>query len=245
MTNAIPPFDAGNRRRRNRIFFGLILILAGFLLLLQRFTNFEFRNWWALFLLIPAFGALSTGWLIYQNTGRINESVRGSLNGSLLLLTIAAMFLANLDWAIWWPLVVIVPGILLLLNGFSLPGSHERERPLALRLHRPWIGWSGLGVLFLGVGFLSNQLGIFNLAAILPRWWAIAILIPAFGGIITALRLLASGNGFKWAAISNLLTTSIFGVVGVVALTGLDWNLLFPIFIIATGILLLLGVFRR
>lgn len=245
MTNAIPPSNAGNRRRRNRIFLGFILILAGFLLLLQRFTSFEFRNWWALFLLIPALGALSTGWLIYQNTGSINESVRGSLNGSLLLLTIAVMFLANLDWAIWWPLVVIVPGMVLILNGFPLPGSSERERPLALRLHRPWIGWSGLGALFLGVGFLLNQLGIFNPAVILPNWWAVAILIPAFGGILTAFRLLASGNGFKWAAISNLLTTFTFGVVGVIALTGLDWNLLFPIFIIATGILLLLGVFRR
>lgn len=245
MSNAFPPSDAGNRRRRNRVFFGLILILAGFLLLLQHFTDFEFRNWWALFLLIPALGALSTGWLIYQNTGHINESVRGSLNGSLLLLTIAVMFLANLDWAIWWPLVLIVPGMILLLNGFSLPGSFERGRPLALRLHRPWIGWSGLGVLFLGTGFLLNQLGMFNLSVILPNWWAIAILIPAFGGIVTTFRLMASGDGLKWAFLSNLLTTSVFGIVGVIALTGLDWNLLFPIFIIATGILLLLGVFRR
>lgn len=245
MTNAIPPFDTGNRRHRNRVFLGLLLILAGFLLLLQQFTNFEFRNWWALFLLIPAFGALSTGWLIYQNTGRISESVRGSLNGSLLLLTIAVMFLANLDWAIWWPLVVIAPGIILLLNGFSLPGSYERERPLALRLHRPWLGWSGLGVLFLGAGFLVNQHGIFDPAVLIPHWWAVAILIPAFGGIVTAVRLLVSGDGFKWATVSNLLTTSIFGIVGVIALTGLDWNLLFPIFIIAIGILLLVGVFRR
>jgi hypothetical protein len=237
--------DFSNRRRNNGLFWGFALVLVGIIFLIREFTGFEFRNWWALFILIPAIGSFSTAWYAFQRDNRINEAVRGSLGGGLIVLTIAVMFLFDMNWSHWWPLMLIVPGFVMLLNGFSLPGSREIERPLTLRLYRPWIAWNGLGAIYLGFGFLVNNLNIYNPAALLHNWWAIAILIPAVGGVFTALVLFISGNGLGWAGISNLTTTAIYACVGLVALFGLSWNLLLPVIIIAVGLTMLLGVFRR
>lgn len=234
-----------NRQKRTRIFFGFLLVLAGVLLLLQRFTGFELHNWWALFILIPAFGAFSSAFLIYQNSGRFNEGVRSSLGGGLMIMAVAIMFLFNMDWSVWWPAFILIPGFILFMNGFTLPGSSELGRPLAQRLYRPWMGWTGLGVMLLGAGFLASRLDLYNPALIAQNWWALPILVPAAGGVITALRLVFTGHGFGWAAISNLITTAVFAAVGLVAYADLDWNLLTPIVIIAVGLVLLIGVFRR
>ncbi len=234
-----------NRRLRNRVFFGILLILIGALFLLSQFTSFEFYNWWALFILIPVFGSFSSAWFIFQRNGRFSEGVRSSIGGGLIILTVAVIFLLNLNWSAWWPLMVLVPGFVVFANGFPLPGSKELERPLAQRLYRPWMGWTGLGVMALGAGFLADRLGIYNPALVSLNWWAVPILIPAAGGVLTALRLLFSGAGFGWAAMSNLFNTVIFAAVGLVAFYGINWNILVPVLIIAAGLVLLVGVFRR
>ena len=245
MTDESTYIPRDNRRMRNRAFFGILLIVLGAIFLLRQFTSFDFRNWWAIFILIPAFGSFSSAWMIYRHSGRINEGVRSSLGGGLITLTVAVIFLFDLDWTTWWPLMLLVPGFVLFTSGFSLPGSKEAARPLAQRLHRPWLGWTGLGVMLLGAGFLAKLLGIYDPALLVRNWWAVAILIPAAGGVLTSLRLVIGGAGFGWAAMSNLVTTAIFAVVGLVAFFGIGWNLLTPIIIIALGLILLIGVFRR
>ena len=99
--------------------------------------------------------------------------------------------------------------------------------------------------MLLGAGFLLDKLHIFSPALYNLNWWAVPILVPAVGGVLTALRLLVTGEGFGWASVSNLVTTAIFAVVGLVALIGIGWNLLAPIIIIAVGLILLTGAFRR
>jgi hypothetical protein len=233
------------RRRSSGIIWGLILITLGGLFLLQQLTNFDFQNWWALFILIPAIGSFSSAWYAFQQNERFNEGVRSGISSGLIILTVAIIFLLGLDWTVWWPLMVIVPALTFIFSGFTIPGSRESERPLSRRLYRPWTGWIGLGALVLGAGFLARNLDIFDPATVLFHWWAIPILIAALGGVITSVMLVFSGSGFGWAGISNLVTTAIFAAVGLVALTGIDWNLLTPIIIIAAGVIILLGVFRK
>lgn len=233
------------RRRSSGILWGLILITLGGLFLLKQLTNFELENWWALFILIPAIGSFSSAWAAFQHNDRFNEGVRSGISSGLIMTTVVVIFLLGLDWFFWWPLMVIVPALTFVFSGFTLPGSRESERAFSRRLYRPWTGWIGLGGMVLGAGFLSRNLGIFDPASIISHWWAIPILIPALGGVITAVRLVFSGGGFGWAGISNLVTTAIFAAVGLVALTGMDWNILTPIIIIAAGVVILLGVFRK
>lgn len=237
--------DVSNRRGSRRVFFGLILVLVGVLFLLQQIAGLDLRNWWALFILIPAFGSFSTAFFAYQSSGRVNEGVRAGVGGGIIVLAVAIMFLLGLDWIIWWPLMILVPALTVLFNGFTLPGSREAGRPLSQRLYRPWTGWVGLGGIYIGAGFLLANLDILNPASILRNWWAVAILIPALGGLVTFLRLLLAGEGLGWPALNTLIAAAVFGAAGLIAYLGTDWNLLLPILLIAGGLVLLTGVFRR
>jgi hypothetical protein len=237
--------DRISHRGSNRLFVGLVLVMIGVVFLLQQIGGFSLRNWWALFILIPAFGSFSSAWVAYRSSGRINEGVRAGLGGGLIVFVLALMFLFNLDWSIYWPLMILAPGITVLLNGFTLPGSREASRPLAQHIYRPWTGWVGLGVIYIGACFLLRELGLFSPESIHPNWWALAILLPALGGLITTVRLAASGAGLEWVTLSNLAAVVVFAAVGIITLLGTGWNLITPILLIAAGLILLTGVFRR
>ena len=137
--------------------------------------------------------------------------------------------------------MILVPGLVALSNGFVLPGSREAERPLSTHVFRPWSGWVGLGMIYLGLGFLSKNLNWLDLSRIHSNWWAVAILIPALGGLITAIRLALSGDGWQWGAITNLVLASIFSFVGCIGLLGISWNLLAPILMITVGLIFLMN----
>jgi hypothetical protein len=123
-----PPVDQDWRaerraRRHDQPWIGgLILIALGVIFLLQNMSGFQFRNWWALFILIPAFGSLATAWSLSRQAGRFNRPARGALFSGLVLLAITAVFLfeVNLNWNLVWPVVLIVIGLSMLIN-FMLP----------------------------------------------------------------------------------------------------------------------------
>ena len=95
---------------------GVILILLGIIFLLQNVRGFYLNNWWALFILLPAFGSFATAWNSYHQTGRLNRRVRGALISGCVFLLITAAFLFNLNWGLVLPILLIVWGISLLLN---------------------------------------------------------------------------------------------------------------------------------
>ncbi|MAU01306.1 MAG: hypothetical protein CL608_29545 [Anaerolineaceae bacterium] len=98
---------------------GLILIGIGTIFLLSQLTGFHLHNWWALFILIPALCKLNEAWQGYRADGRITHSTRGALIGGTLMAMVASVFLLNLSWSVFWPLVLIVLGVGALLNGRS------------------------------------------------------------------------------------------------------------------------------
>ncbi|HEX6306274.1 MAG TPA: hypothetical protein VFZ76_18890 [Anaerolineales bacterium] len=98
---------------------GAILIIIGLVFLLRNTTAFELDNWWALFILIPAFGSFATAWNSYQNSGRITAAVRGPLIGGLILLFVSMAFLFGLDFGLLWPVFLILGGLALLFNALT------------------------------------------------------------------------------------------------------------------------------
>jgi cation transport ATPase len=107
------------RRSRGREpwMVGVILILVGAVFLLQNMTNFYLNNWWALFILIPAFGSLNRGWQEVQEAGgKVTTHARSNLFGGLVLTAVAAIFLFNLNWMIFGPFLLIAAGIAILLS---------------------------------------------------------------------------------------------------------------------------------
>jgi hypothetical protein len=95
---------------------GIILIVLGVIFLLQNVRGFQLNNWWALFILIPAFGSFADAWNIYRQTGRLNRRARGALISGCVLLLVTATFLFNWNWGLVLPVLLIVWGITILLN---------------------------------------------------------------------------------------------------------------------------------
>lgn len=105
--------------RGNAWIVGLILILLGVAFLMQNMGAFilPLSNWWALFILIPTVGAFDRAWRIYRDAGnRLTASARSALFGGLVLTLITALFLFNLNWAIFGPVLIILAGTGLLVN---------------------------------------------------------------------------------------------------------------------------------
>jgi len=97
---------------------GIILIILGgmFLMRTTGIWAVPLTNWWALFILLPAVGAYSTAWHIYQEEGRLNGPARGSLLVGLVLTFVTLMFLFEISWTYIGPILIIVVGIALILN---------------------------------------------------------------------------------------------------------------------------------
>ena len=104
-------------RGREPWLVGVILILVGVVFLLQNMTSFYLNNWWALFILIPAFGSLNRGWQEVQDAGgKVSTHARSNFIGGVVLTTVAVILLFNLDWAIFGPFLLIAAGAALLLS---------------------------------------------------------------------------------------------------------------------------------
>lgn len=125
------PFEARDISRRERREMrggaspwlgGVILIVLGLIFLAQNLHIATFTNWWAIFILIPAVGAFNTAWRRYQAAGgRLTSDATGSLIGGLVLTVVALAFLFNLglNAGLFWPLLLIIGGLALLLQAVT------------------------------------------------------------------------------------------------------------------------------
>lgn len=115
------PVPTYQRPRRHRSWvLAVVIILVGIVLLVKNTgwlgTEWDFRNWWALFILIPAGGSFTNAWNSYVSTGRrFGSAAARSVAFGLLFLAITAIFLLELDWGKVWPVILIVVGVGLVL----------------------------------------------------------------------------------------------------------------------------------
>jgi hypothetical protein len=94
---------------------GLVVILVGVVFLLRNLgiplPFLGLHNWWALFIVVGAVPLLAQAADSYRKSGRMDQAVRHSLLSALAVLLVAAFFLLDLDWSVWWPLFVIYGGL--------------------------------------------------------------------------------------------------------------------------------------
>jgi ABC-type multidrug transport system fused ATPase/permease subunit len=95
---------------------GVMLILLGFVFLLQNMGINFLTNWWALFILIPAFWAYVAAWDVYQDHGQLTRGAASSLILGLMLTLLSFVFLLNLAINMFWPLLLIAGGLALVLT---------------------------------------------------------------------------------------------------------------------------------
>ena len=227
------------------VFWGMVLIIVGAILILQR-TNMlgtEF-NWWALFIFIPAFGALSTFWKILLKKRRITGGVRSSFASFITIGTLATMFLFDLNWRIWWPLMMIAPGFSIFLNGFV--DRKSKSSPEGRWFERMgW--WVGISVMGLGAAFLGQNLGLFSLAEVTGyrHWWALFLLLPGVTFLLHALITVIVTHRFPFGAVTQIIIGVASLSVAIVALFELEWSLITPVAAVGAGIAIILSEMLR
>ena len=97
---------------------GLVVIASGVLFLLHNFglrlAFLEYRNWWAILILLGAIVPLSLVYRHHRALRGIDANVVYYLTSTAVIVTIGFIFLLPLRWNRWWPLFVIYGGLWML-----------------------------------------------------------------------------------------------------------------------------------
>ncbi|KAA3616143.1 MAG: hypothetical protein DWQ05_10365 [Calditrichaeota bacterium] len=103
--------------RSGNLMVGLVLVLMGLFFLSNNFFDFYLDNWWALFILIPAFMAFNEAWKLYKNNdSKMTRAVKNRIVGGVFPLTVALIFLLDFNWATVWPIFIIIIGVSMLFD---------------------------------------------------------------------------------------------------------------------------------
>ena len=90
---------------------GLVMIAVGVIFLVTQFFDFHFRNWWALFILIPVLVAWIWAAKMIRGSGAITQISIQAIMGSLFPLFVTSIFLFSWDWALVWPGFIVIAGL--------------------------------------------------------------------------------------------------------------------------------------
>ena len=111
-----------NREPLSNLWIGLAFIAGGAIVLLNQTGVLSFElNWWALFILLPAFGALTSAYNSYRSTNNLFDMgvMVPALVGLFMLLLSVSMLLGdaiNLNLKVYWPIILIVLGLGLIIG---------------------------------------------------------------------------------------------------------------------------------
>jgi len=106
-----------NRVSLSNLWIGLVFIGGGAIVLLNQTGILSLElNWWAFFILFPAFGALSGAYNRYRATNNLLDM--GVMMPALIGLFMVALtfnFLVgdlwNINWNLYWPIILIIIGL--------------------------------------------------------------------------------------------------------------------------------------
>ena len=104
---------------------GLIMVGIGTAFLVGVYTDFELRNWWAYFMLIPIFATFANAVNEYRSHGYFTPAARGSIFTGASISLVAAIFIFGLSWQILWPAVLILVGLSMI---FGQWGQRSKEK---------------------------------------------------------------------------------------------------------------------
>jgi len=234
--------DKRRAKSSQAVFWGLALIAVGVVVIMQQmgFIGAGFK-WWAIFILVPGFASLSGALSMFVRRRRVSSSVRSMLGSGLIITTVGFLFLLNLPWGVYWPLMLVVFGFSIFLNAFTDRHAHKS---IVSRWFDQFGWWVGLCVMGLGAAFQLQNLDLFSVQdwmGVGSGWWGAFLMLPAAGGLIHALIIILSTKRFPFPAILLAVAGIASLTVGLVALLSMNWNLITPIIIVGAGLAIILG----
>jgi hypothetical protein len=120
------------------------------------------------------------------------------------------------------------------------PDSGDSGRRGAPARRPAWI--AGGVLIVVGIVFIIQNVSGFSL----DNWWALFILIPALGSLVTAYQMYErNGRRLTAAARGPLIGGLVLLGVTAVFLFKLNWAYMWPVFLILAGLGMLLGSFDR
>ncbi len=240
-------------QRSGRINFsnwgGALFLILGAVFLWITVSPAAANNWWAVFIFVGGLLFVGVARLVEVKTnGRFPFLVRSNIGIGLIIFTVASLFLFDLSWGVWWPLMLIMPGgALFYTAGAAKQAAGSPTLTAVISMTR----WVASTTIVLGIAFLLNQLGIINLTTLFNgfRWWGMFILPPALGAFINAWKLRRSGY-FPVMESALWMTGLVVGGTAVKELLALnfDWNngnVLISVTLITFGLVLLFTARRR
>ena len=102
------------RTRHGSLLPGVILIVLGAVFLADSYFGYTLRNWWALFILIPAFASFAAGYEALREGDR--DHATGAVIAGMGFTLLAGVFLLDLDVGKLWPVALIVIGVGMLVS---------------------------------------------------------------------------------------------------------------------------------
>lgn len=222
---------------------GFSLMFLGGAVLVLSLLKVSLDNWWALFILLPALVLFGSGWVIPRGeNGRFSLISRIFFGTGLVVLVVAGMFLVNLNWEVWWPLMIMAPGVALLIAS-----GRQSENPTTAA----WIGyfrWLSLTMIALGGVFLAHTFGWIDLNTFEPfHWWGIFIAFPAMGALLQAVRLYGRLGTVSLSVLALFGMAYFGGITAVIELSGIPWTSftgITAVFFIGSGVVLLVNGLR-
>ncbi|MFQ5421416.1 MAG: hypothetical protein ACE5EY_13750 [Anaerolineae bacterium] len=226
---------------------GVFFLLLGAMLLWLILSPTVVENWWAFFIMVPGLLLLGLAGMTHLwSNGRFPILIRSFVGMSLILFTVTGLFLFNMDWHAWWPLMIVVPGMAVMV--VCLPANRQESHPVATAV--TGMGrWAGYTMVLLGSTFLLDQLTLINLNSLFGafHWWGFFILIPALGAFIQVWQLRRKGS-FPVMETILWLSSLFMGSTAVKELTGTSWgniDSLIGIWLVAAGTILIFTAKRR
>jgi len=228
---------------------GVFILISGAIALWVTVSPAAADNWWAFFIVVGGLLFVAIAQMVQvMGNGRFPFLVRSNIGISLIIFTVAGILLFDLSWAVWWPLMLIMPGGALFYTAGTPKQTAKRPALTAVISMTRWVGST---TAILGSTFLLNQLGIINLTTLFNgfHWWGLFILPPALGAFINAWKLRRSGY-FPVTESALWMTGLVVGGTAVKELLDLNWNwnngnILISIILITFGLVLLFTARRR
>lgn len=220
---------------------GLLLAGAGFMLPLTAWLAGPDR-WWSVFIFLPAYILIGLA-LVHRRIGGQpgHWMTRTNLGLGAIVLTVAIVFASGMDWHYAWTLMLIVPGLVIAVNGY--PRAPLGSAGFGFGA---WVASLGLSLAALGLAFLGQQLGAYEFAPIFGAWawWAPFMMLPGIVALGCAWFALSARSSRVGGTILMVIG-SLHLAAGMHELLDLPWYWLSPVLVAAAGAGLLLSASRR